>query len=322
MNIYIDKEFLDDFYIEYDEDNNSAAQKIVFDMFVNFPEVEIYTNYELNFDQDNHHELDKIKEDNLIFAKMFNQSSPTIVKSLKEKLFNSNFKRELVFMKNKESWFEEARKLGALCFSYDSFKEEIENVLEKHSFKIDLSVKFTSFDQLVPKLPFNQIVFSDKYVLSKIKDTEKNINTLLKEILSNKTQNKVDVKIYTSDFGTKKEYDRKRVSSVVKKWEEMIRENIKGKTAKFYIINSSDYLSPSRLLDFHDRLIIFNYQIIESGKGFNLFPYKKSNSQIISSTIFDLYTWKRIKNLSKYYNEYYEKIKDYENPNYFLYSTF
>lgn len=61
-------------------------------------------------------------------------------------------------------------------------------------------------------------------------------------------------------------------------------------------------------IDLHDRLILTNFSILESGKGFNLMPHRPSNSQIISETIFDKYTYKRLGNIKKLQKEYRNKL--------------
>ncbi len=65
---------------------------------------------------------------------------------------------------------------------------------------------------------------------------------------------------------------------------------------------------------FHDRMILSNFQIVESGKGFNLIPHKESNSMITSSTIFDLFTYKRMKNLQRKHQKYYENLRNKDSP--------
>ena len=51
---------------------------------------------------------------------------------------------------------------------------------------------------------------------------------------------------------------------------------------------------------------------MDSGVGFNLMPMKKSDSQIISETIFEKYTYDRLKNLTKIQTAYLLKLKRLE----------
>ena len=71
--------------------------------------------------------------------------------------------------------------------------------------------------------------------------------------------------------------------------------------------------------DFHDRIIQTNYSLTECGKGFNLSHSKKSNSQIISESIFDKYTYNRLKNHRKMQADYFKKLDSTETLKFKMY---
>ena len=58
---------------------------------------------------------------------------------------------------------------------------------------------------------------------------------------------------------------------------------------------------------------------IDCGEGFNLIPYTASNSQIISETIFDKYTYNRLKNIRKNQLEYIKKLNKLETSKFKMY---
>lgn len=60
----------------------------------------------------------------------------------------------------------------------------------------------------------------------------------------------------------------------------------------------------------HDRVIATNFSLMDAGLGFNLLPYKTTNSQIISETIFDKYTYRRLNSLIEKQNQYIKDISE------------
>lgn len=154
---------------------------------------------------------------------------------------------------------------------------------------------------------FNYININDNYILAdksgqKIDD---NLAPLLKKTVED-YKKEVAITIYTKDFNPIQPRGPEQVKEAAKKRKQKLDRVFANYNTKFKIINNA--IGGAADFDFHDRMMKSNFQIVESGKGFNLIPHKKSNSQIISETIFDLYTYKRVKRLFKAHQEYYKKI--------------
>ena len=98
----------------------------------------------------------------------------------------------------------------------------------------------------------------------------------------------------------------KHIKEKAKKRYQLLNSTFAKYKAKFQIIMDSI----ENPYDFHDRIIQTNFSLTECGKGFNLKQSKPSNSQITSETIFDIYTYKRLKNHCKMQKEYINKLKE------------
>ena len=58
---------------------------------------------------------------------------------------------------------------------------------------------------------------------------------------------------------------------------------------------------------------------MECGKGFNIIPAKPSNSQIISRTIFEKYTYNRLNRIQKNQKKYIDKLVQLDTLKFKLY---
>ncbi|MDG4945750.1 hypothetical protein NMK71_04930 [Weeksellaceae bacterium KMM 9713] len=262
-------------------------------------------------------DLEKIKQENEIIAFKADYFVPISVESIKNSVFESNFEQELVFMNKEEDWFDEAEKKGALCFSFDNYKNKIKQIIQHHHFEIDLSEKnFPGWSILSSVLPMNSVILNDGYILvdsdgQQIKD---NLIPLLKGIFEHKRNNLCQVNILTHKLFNNGLDSTENLKSDAEKKLSILNRAFGNYSVKFCIINNAIHLSSKKYtFDFHDRQLCSNFHIIESGKGFNLIPHKVSNSQVISTTIFNLYTYKRLKNLRKIYQAYLGQMMKRDN---------
>ena len=305
LNIYIEKEFLDVFYKEYNEDKPSKVQTIVYKMLVDYPE----SKWFLDCDSDSAEEFEILKNENpIIAAKAANNYGPLMVKSIKEEVFKqTDNKTSIVFMSKEQDWFGEAEKQGILCYSSKNYENKILEIIDTYHYKIDLSEKDFNWSKLKIISTFNNIKINDNYILVD-KDNmkiDKNISSLLKKAISDNYRI-ANVEIFTKEFLPKRLEMTMRIEDAAKRKKEIIEGLLSDyKHVKFKIINNS---VRTVALNFHDRMIITNFQIVDSGMGFNLIPHKASNSQIVSETIFEIYSYKRIKNLVSTHDEYFKKI--------------
>lgn len=300
MELYIEKEFLDNLYIEY---SDSYIQKIVKKIFSKYGNKRVYIDVEIPDVET----FNNLKMENEFFALLCsNDSSPIPIKSFENHLFNkSNFNQTIVFTMKDKSWFDSASNKGALCFFYETYEDKLTDVIDKISFKIDLSDKFNNWDSFstLKSIGINNITITDNYILSdksgqEIKD---NLAKLLDAIICDDCI--VDVKILTKELNPLSN-ETKHKKEKAKKIHTKLNRILALKKIKISIILNnimSDFVM-------HDRNIYSDFFIIDSGQGFNLLPHKASNSQIISESIFDKYTYDRIGRLKSFQSEYLKKL--------------
>lgn len=298
MELYIEKEFLDNFYLDYSAE---PIQEIVKKIFIEYGKKRVFIDY----DAEN---FEKLENENEFFALISNIIPPTPVNSIKEHLFSkSDFSQTIVFTNNKEEWFKDVENKGALCFCFENFEKKIKNIIDQLHFRIDLSESFTDWNFLskFQLLDFNTITISDRYILSD-KDNQKiddNLIPVLKSFILNRNA-KIKIDILTKELNALSSSDNHKKEKAKKIFTKLNRVFANSKT-KFNII-MNDF--PHQFV-MHDRSIATNFSLLECGEGFNLIPFKPSDSEIRSETIFDKYTYKRLKNIKQKQKEYTNKLE-------------
>jgi len=313
MELYIEKEFLDNFYIDFDE---NPIRKIVSALFCEYGEKAIFMNIKIDSLED----LVNLKDENDFFALICSNDKPPVpVDSLKDHLFNNcTFQQSIIFMNEKKEWFKEAFNKGALCFSYDNYINEIQYIIDQLHFRIDLSDEFVGWKFLnnFKYLHFNNLTISDGYILGDKTNQkiDENILPILKNMLIEKEKINLNINILTKDLNALTDtYNHKKEKSK-KVYNKLNREFAKFESKFLIILNNI-----RSTFDFHDRVITTNFSLMDSGKGFNLMPSKLSNSQLISETIFDKYTYNRLRKIKKAQKEYYDKLSKLETAKFKMY---
>jgi hypothetical protein len=309
MELYIEKEFLDNFYNDF-EDNK--VQNIVKDIFTLYGKKRVFLNFEFD-------DFKILENENKIFSLISNIIPPTPINTIKDHLFNnSDFKQTLVFTNQPCDWFKDAKDKGALCFSFENYEKKIEEIINNLHFRIDLSEKFNgwSFLKAYKVLNFNTLTLTDSYILvdTSQKKICNNLIPILKTLLLNKN-NKIKVDIYTDET---KPGNRSIVyfKDTAIKRHGLLKGEIAKKNVAFSLINKEVPLLNNKI-DFHDRNILTNFSILMCGKGFNLIPHKVSNSEITSETIFNKYTYNRLNNLKEQLEDYLINLKKSDYSYYF-----
>lgn len=318
MELYIEKSFVDDFYVELDFNNISAIEEIILSIFKEYGDVNKFMDITIESRED----LDNLKKDNVIISNLCSYNVPIPINNIKEHFFKySDCSQTLIFCQNKQDWFKDAEGKGALCFSIENYKQKIKDITTQLHFKIDLSEKFRgwSFLRKFKILHFNHLTITDGYILSDKKNQllKNNLVPILKSLLNETSCIKID--IFTKELNP--------ISNLAKHKEEKARKRHKLITQE--IPNAKNNISiimsdfAINYFDFHDRIIQTNFSLIDCGKGFNLWDSKESNSQIISETIFSKYTYDRlkrhtimqVKSIEKFSDPDFKSIDFYMFPN-------
>lgn len=313
MELYIEKEFLDNFFVE----DKGPIQERVKGVFKDYGSKKVFIDIPI---KDTTH-LEQLKTDNTIFASICsNDKIPFSVDSIKEHLFNtSNFAQTLVFVNEDKDWLEDAEKRGALCFTWKNYISKIESIVLNYHKEIDLIDGFVGWQDLdkIKDMPSNQIIIDDPYILSnsdgqKIKD---NLFPLLDSMFHSKAY-----QVNTILFAKLNPKNSLPVEKIIDKAESVhkgLKSHFVEFKTSFKIISTDDSLRYK--VRFHDRIILTNFLKIESGVGFNLVPSKKSNSEIRIDSIFTKRTYDRMKKLKKVYNDYGAWIEKLESLNFKYY---
>jgi hypothetical protein len=303
MELFIDIDFLQEFQKGFDANPNNPINEIVKNIVTNYGDKKVFINYD-----DSNYTI--LKEKNECFALIANTTVPIPVHSIESVVKKSNLTQTLIFTKKEENWFDEFEKKGALCFSFNNYEQKIKTIIDDLHFKIDLSVPLKNWDFLdaFKIINYNKIAVTDGYILgdNSSQKMEDNIIPILKKITPAKNNN-VSISFFTKELKPiseqtkhKKEKAKKRINK--------FKQLFPNEHIKFNIINSNLNHKISQKFDMHDRTITTNFSIMDSGLGFNLLPHKPSNSQLVSETIFEKYTYKRLNNILSKQSEYTQSI--------------
>jgi len=323
MQLFFEQEFLNDYYLENDKHNLSEAQKILNKLFNEFTELEIFLDCEteeeifIQFDQNN-------------ILKNILTNNPNVKPIGCFEIYFKAYdkpKQALVFLRHTSDWSKTLFSKGFLCFFYDTYEQSIIEIVSKLHFRIDLSEIINSsfkgweeFERFVV-LPINAMVLSDKYILSDKSGQEinKNLIPFLISILEGKQEVNIEIAILTDQIIENTNY--KGADKSTKEFEK-VKERYSYLNSKFarYNVKFSILKNHERNItnfELHDRIVYTNYSILEIGKGFNLSKNISndkllSNSQILCETIFDKYTYIRLKNHFKMLADYFVKLKKFE----------
>jgi hypothetical protein len=296
MDLFIEKEFAENFQIEYYPGKETEIQKIVYSIFSEYTGINWFLNASEDF----------VKENELLF-KLSDYNLNYKLDVDFDKLFDNEFipkKQTIVLTEKPRAWFSILKEKGVLCFSFDDYELEIRQFIEKTHFKIDLSdkanipFKWSSFYFLKEQTSF--VIINDPFIL-RDNDGQKirnNLILLLKENLNK--NNSYSIFLLT------------KVDNEIDKKIGQLNSALNGYKVKVFVFN---ILQEFENLDLHDRVLYTNYTMTDSGKGFNLNTSKPSNSQIVSVSIFEKHTYKRFNSHIKELEKYIGKLEKSENLN-------
>ena len=293
MELYIDKDFLEDFYLDYDDD---PIKLIVKDIITNYGDKKVFINY-------NENEFEQLKQENEFFALICNTTVPLPINNIEEEVKKLNLAQTLVFTKKEEEWFEQIENKGAWCFSFDSYQVKIQEYITKLHFKVDLSTPFNNWDTIdFSTIPFNSLQLTDGYLLKDEKNSKENLVPLINTFVKSKKE-KITIDLLLKELGVKNTLEEKK-REFAKKQHTMLNSIFSNLQIRFSIYVSNLISN----IDLHDRTVLTNFTILESGIGFSLTGRKVSNSQMVSESIFEKYTYDRLRRLKKIQQKYIDKL--------------
>ena len=302
MELYIEKDFIDNFYLEVDLNNIKPAEQILINIFKSYGDVETFMDVNYSTVE----ELETLKLNNPFISYLFNSRGPISVPNIKDHFFqHSKCEQTLIFMKNEEQWFEEAEKKGAMTFSLENYSKRITGILEwVDSLDIDID-EFQEWDifSYMCNIPFNMLTICDNYILvnKNNQQIDSNIIPFMQFVLQSKEEQQIPIKIYTKDLNPPQPGTPEQIMERVKSNHRLLNSRLANYKVRFKILNTAF----QRNVDIHAREVINNFVIIRSGKGFNLVPPPKTSNETISAdSIFNKNGYKRIKKRLNFYRSH------------------
>jgi hypothetical protein len=328
MDLYIEKDFLDNFDLEYNDKTASPSQLVLYSIFKEYPEVNIYMDCDFNDTK----EVESYQDNNRAFSAITKNETSRLYRFFSfdqflEEEHKISFEQTLIFTHKAKEWFDKFKIKGVLCFSYDDYESKIQNIISKcRDIRIDLSdpsnfpFSWNKIEILQTLLPLNKIIINDSYLLRK-KHLEKNLYPLIKSI----SKNTATSKYFWSNIFPKQDQNKKEPYFNMHDIYDLLED--KYKTSEIKIIHNNgtyyneylkkdEYFKDSNIQEkmknfkFHDRLLYTNFYVIDCAIGFNFDIEKQSNSQIIIETIFEKYSYKRLKNHSKKMEDIFKLLKN------------
>jgi len=279
MELYIEKAFIDDFYLEVnlrDIHVSTTAQKSIISIFRDYGEVTKFINAPFETPE----ELDSLKKSNELIAYLFEIKGPLPILSVKDHFFmNSKCEQTLIFTQKTESWFEEAIKKGALCFSLETYEEGITSIIknvEKLNIDVDEFEGWHLFDCLCD-IPFNKLLICDNYILTdksqqKIED---NLLPMLKSVLKQGGSH-IPITILSKDFNPPRPGTAEQINQSLQRKITFLNNRLSAYSLNFRVFTTE---FSAQNIDIHGRELLTNFLMVKAGKGFNLLPRPNSSNE-------------------------------------------
>lgn len=253
MEIYIDKAFLDNFYAKYDAENDTHRNLRKFLSKANMGKVF------LDFDYSTKEEFEKATTENPFLDELVNIKSVTPTSAFREDCRSVDFYEigsasKYFFTENTDYQIVEDN-FGCIYISSSNIeKAEFLFLFDEFSFKIkDKKYADWSFIEQF-KHPFNAMVITDNYLLKDSNLIAENVFGLLKRFLPQKLKTEFHLTIIGKDLP----------NNAMQQRYDMINRFLESTFS--YKINLSIIRN-----DYHDRCIITNYALLQSGNSLTYF---------------------------------------------------
>jgi len=317
MELYIEKHFIDNFYLEVDLKYIKPVEQVLINIFKSYGDIDCY----MDVAYDSPAELLALKISNPFISYLFNVKGPLSISNIKDHFFkHSSCDQTLIFTHNEEPWHKEAEEKGAMCFSLESYSIRIKEILEWVD-TLDLDIdEFNGWEifTYMQKIPYNRLNICDNYILVDRQNQriDQNLFPLLQVLLNNKETQNLPVNIFTKDFNATRPGTPDQIKEAAIKKHGHISSVFAKHKSKFKVFNTSFEGG----YDIHGREVLNNFVIIRSGEGFNLIPSpKKSNETITAGCIFRKNDYKRINKRIQFYKNYENYLQQLETLNFKYY---
>ncbi len=129
---------------------------------------------------------------------------------------------------------------------------------------------------------------------------DQNIIPMIKSIIGERRSSEIQINIFTKELKPEGEGLSSQIFEALEKRYRRLDRSFGNYAIKFKVINNQKMND----VHLHDRVVFSSFLMIDSGVGFNIFPHQTSNSQLIVESIFDLYTYKRLKNHVRFHKTF------------------
>ena len=301
LALYFENDFLNDFWIEYDQSDNFYIKKLL-TIINEFAEMTVFIGGAANTIEFEHPYFDYMHNNNLV-----------VLGQLDEFIAFSSKRTKIAFMRN---GCDIVIDNSILFIDFENLIPILKSIYGNCQFKIDLSEEnniTNKFKQLncLKFLPSETITLIDKYALLDEYVFKNEFIELLKSIIN--SNQKLTLTFLTNSlidnrYMTPAEKND-REGAVFKKRRSLIDRTFPAKIneMKFVKLFSRRYTR----FDFHDRILLANLFTIDIGVGFGGTGHK-SNSMIIVDTILDKFTYKRTKNITEEIDRYMQWLNNEE----------
>ena len=284
--IFVDKDFLNDFFLMEDE---LSSFEEVNNILTGFAEKVLFHNFE--------NPEDFLK--NPIGKKIASNGVTTIIHGGFNDFLLSNPPTKICFSTDKIA----LTKKEILRFKISDLDKKISDLKLKTDWVVYLDDK-EERKQLKKKwreltsITINSIQLIDKYLPKK----REIFIDFCKEYISSLEFNNLKVDIFSNNL-TKDEYNTEKEKEQIRKLSRALNSTCPSRisTVNYYRIFSE----LRSIIDFHDRVLITNLYLLDIGVGFdNLLTSQETNSKLVCTSILNEDTYNRVRRLRKKIDKY------------------
>ena len=292
MDLFTEKRFIERFEKENNPERYTYVQEIISTIFSRYANIRLFTDASFNF-----------REDSELLTKL-SDTNTDIKWDYGFDVFNRDIipaPHTIILTEEPRQWFNSMKKQGALCYSYDSYENEIRKFIGETHIDIDLAdPDIYPFDWTIFKYLGkyqNFIIITDPYILNDKKDEKikDNLIALLKNLDVER-----DYKMFMIAEVSK--VNERKINEIVK----LICQYLEGFKVTVYLINRLNGVKNMRI---HDRYLYTNHVMVNCGIGFNLSRRNPELSGITGKSILDYTTYRKFRTHFMFLKNYLKEIE-------------